>query len=176
MANETRDYSVFIRSLNRLIKGNMNLQKALVEDLLKTGAKDLGSRLAMNTPVYDGQRDDYPAGQLRKGWFGGKDDVNVGEYVDRMRVQRNGSDYEITFKNEVKNTSGLEFGSFVEEGHEQEVGRYVGHNGVNARLVRPFVEGLKFTERSLNETEANLPHLMEGRLQDVINETFEGKK
>lgn len=124
----------------------------------------MGRNLAKNTPVYEGYRDDFDTGQLKAGWFGGKKNANVNEYVNTMPIRRNGKSYELIFENTVTNTSGLQFASFVEQGHGQEVGRYVAHNDVNARLVRPFIEGLRFAETSVLETEVVMEALLDAEI------------
>ena len=142
----TTGFDEFSKDLN-------TLKTTIPEKTLRAAGKAMGSSLAKNTPVYEGIRDDFDTGQLKAGWFKGRRNVNVNEFVDGMPIYKNGNDYELIFENQVTNTSAQQFASYVEQGHRQEVGRYVGHNGVNARLVRPFVEGLKFAEQSVLETE-----------------------
>lgn len=163
----TEGFEEFANDLGSLIGENGGT--SLTETMLKSTGKQMGASLARNTPTYEGVRDDYPVGQLKAGWFGGRRNANVNEYVNTMPVKHVGNDLEITFENRAVNTSNMEFGQFVEEGHAQEVGRYVGHNEVNARLVRPFIEGLRFTEKSINETEQMLQGILDAEFNAEIS-------
>lgn len=167
MASTTQGFDEFYKDIDKLL-GN-STEKSLAERLLKSAGKQIGASLGRNTPVYEGYRDDYPTGQLKAGWFGNQRNANINDYVNNMPVTRAGTSLEIKFENKVQNTSLQEFGSYVDEGHGQEVGRYVGHNDVNARLVRPFIEGLNFVEKSVNETEMILEAALDRDAQIELN-------
>ena len=153
--------SVTTKGFDEFIQDLKGIEQTVPEKSLRIAGKEMGRNLAKNTPVYEGYRDDFDTGQLKAGWFGGRKNANVTEYVDTMPIRKNGKTYELIFENQATNTSGQMFASYVEQGHSQEVGRYVGHNDVNARLVRPFIEGLRFAEKSVLETETMIQALLE---------------
>lgn len=159
----TQGFDRFIRGLGKLSDGQY-----LARKMLRQGAKSLGRALKEYTPEFAGERDDFPSGQLKAGWFGGSRDVEVSSYVDRMPIHQDGSTLRMVFENKSVNTSNMEFASFVEEGHAQEVGRYVDHNGFTGVLTSPFVEGLKFAEKAVLQTEIFFP-MLEYELQSEID-------
>lgn len=109
------------------------LKNALGKSLKNVGMQSLRVFKA-NTPV--------DTGQLRRAWqadsmFSGKDWV-------------------------VKLYNNTEYASFVEEGHRQQVGRYV--PAIGKRLKASWIPGQFFMKRSADTIEKQLPQLIEPSL------------
>ncbi len=63
----------------------------------------------------------------------------------------------------------IEYASFVESGHRQEVGRYV--PAIERRLTRPWVEGkfmMKLTEAEIEEKIPAIVQTIENKLAEVL--------
>ena len=81
--------------------------------------------------------------------------VDTGHLRRSWRVQDagfQGSGWVIEIKN------GIEYASYVENGHRQTPGRYV--PAIGKRLKASWIPGQFFMKRSLNEVEAQLPELI----------------
>ena len=136
------------------VKVNTDELKAFVEQLKKVATRDFIAELAKdvaarylrrvvkNTPV--------DQGNLRRSW-----DVEVKE-------MSNG--YEITVKNSA------EYASYVEYGHRQTPGRYV--PAIGKRLKKSWVDGVFFVTKSELEMEAQLPRIIENKMNKWLKEVF----
>lgn len=136
------------------VKVNTDELKAFVEQLKKATTRDFIAELAKeiaarylrkvikNTPVDNGT--------LRRSW-----DVEVKE-------MSNG--YEITVKNSA------EYASYVEYGHRQTPGRYV--PAIGKRLKKSWVDGAFFVNKSELEMEAQLPRIIENKMNKWLKEVF----
>lgn len=89
------------------------------------------------------KRTPVDTGQLRQNWT-------------KSEVTKKGVVHTVTLKNPV------EYASYVEYGHRQRVGRYV--PAIDKKLVKPWVEGQHFVEKSRIEMENELPDLIEEKL------------
>lgn len=114
-----------------------------VRGVVRTAGVRLHSKVEKRTPV--------DTGQLRQNW-------EIGDVVKR------GFNYTITIENPV------EYASYVEYGHKQEVGRYV--PAIGKKLVEPWVEGQHFVEKSNMEMEEELPDLIEEKMIKKLLEIF----
>lgn len=103
-----------------------------IEQVVNTTGHRFLARVIQRTPV--------DTGNLRKNW-------EIGKHVKR------GFNHTITVENDV------EYLEYVEYGHKQEVGRYVPELG--KRLVKPWVEGQHFVEKTKMEMEDELPKIIE---------------
>jgi len=137
----------------------------LHEDTIKEIAARTLAKIIARTPV--GQ---YPpdsgkvGGTLRRGWTAGKD-MDSYEYIyNHTKVVRKGRVYQIIIENPV------EYASYVEYGHRQNVGQYV--PTIGKRLKKPFVEGEFMMTVSVDEMQKELPSLLEKKLKDFLEEYF----
>lgn len=93
----------------------------------------------------------YRGGNLRRSWT-------------IIPIARSGNKYVIC----VKNIS--EYASFVENGHRQEVGRYV--PALGKKLTKPWVEGRFMLTISENKIKGIAPKLIEKRVKEALEEAF----
>ena len=75
-------------------------------------------------------------------------------------VTKQGTTYSIEIINPI------EYASYVEYGHRQEVGRYV--PAIGKKLVKPWVEGKFMLTISEVEVEALTPKLLQARLNKML--------
>jgi hypothetical protein len=108
-------------------------------------------------------------GTLRRGWTAGKEMKSataISSYAKSLPVYHNADNFTIVVKNPV------EYASYVELGHIQEIGRFV--PAIGKRLVNGWVEG-RFM---LKKSEANLESIMNGvlerKLAKKLKEVFSG--
>lgn len=102
--------------------------------------------------------------------------VNEGKHGGELKakwavsaeIKKAGNDYSI----EVYNP--LNYASYVEYGHRQEVGRFVPQIG--KRLTSSWVEGKHMLQISENEIQRIAPKLIEKELQKMLNEVLFGGK
>ena len=142
------------------------------------------AQLIKNTPVgknteeiQDGETVvTMQGGTLRRGWLVkthkeaviGKDPVagaakaTAKKAVNRLTVGKKGNEYFVTLKNSVK------YASFVNDGHKQEVGRFVA--AIQKRLVHRWVEGQHFVEISEVMIIPKIPAILKKSMNDYLNE------
>lgn len=105
----------------------------------------------------------YHGGALRRGWTGGKN-VDAKDYANSLSIKRQGRKYHIDIKNTV------EYASYAEYGHRQNVGRYV--PALGKKLKQGWVKGkfmLTISEAELNRTsEAILQKKLKNFMKDVF--------
>lgn len=108
-------------------------------------------------------------GNLVRGWTGGTSYGNNPEiYAQTVPVLQSGNSYELSISNNV------EYAAYVEEGHKQEVGKFVPYigdedaNGVRqgARLVRAKVPGVHMMSTAVVE----IAEMSEGLGQKLIRQ------
>lgn len=143
------------KNLKKLSDRNDNF----VRNVSKKAGAYLQKNLIESTPVGEpNPLDSYrEPGRLRSTWS------NTNNLARIQNPVQNGRNYEIELINDAKNSTGDKFGSFVDEGHHQEVGRYVAQ--IQASLVRPEVEGVRFMEKALFETEQTIGIVLENEIQ-----------
>ena len=127
-----------------------------IDEFLSSCAKELAARLlrkvSMKTPTGK-----YPdgsgkvGGTLKRGW-------TIGNVV------KTGSYYIVEVINPVV------YASYVENGHRQEVGRYV--PAIGKRLVNGWVKGKFFLKISEKEIQNNAPAIIEKKLRKYLEECF----
>lgn len=107
----------------------------LMNDVTRSSGSRLLAKVQKRTPV--------DTGQLRQNWT-------------KSEVTKKGVVHTITIKNPV------EYASYVEYGHRQQVGRYV--PAIDKKLVKPWIEGQHFVEKSRIEMENEIPDIVEEKL------------
>lgn len=153
-----------IIELNDKLKA-FNKNKLL--NFVKKVSRELAGRLiagaAYRTPV--------DTGELRAGWTAkNKEEAkscklkNPYVYASRLPVEKNGNVYTITVINPV------EYASYVEYGHRQEVGRLVPGIG---RLKRHWIEGQFMLTKAEMELEGELPRIIENKIYKFLKDALE---
>lgn len=136
-----------------------------IELFLQSCAKELAARLLAKvikrTPVgdYDTKFTGKIGGTLRRGWTGGVNQ-NGTSYAQSLPVRKVGTDYVIEVINPV------EYASYVEFGHRQEVGRFV--PAIGKKLVQPWVEGQFMLTISEDEIRNSAPQILEKKLNNYL--------
>lgn len=159
---DTRELDKFIDNLKQLTKEE--IEQFHINTIKEIAARTLAKIIA-RTPV--GQ---YPpdsgkvGGTLRRGWTAGED-MDPYEYIyEHVDVVKKGRVYQIIISNPV------EYASYVEYGHRQNVGQYV--PAIGKRLKKAFVEGEFMMTVSVDEMQKELPSLLEKKLKDFLEEYF----
>ena len=67
----------------------------------------------------------------------------------------------------------IEYAPYVENGHRQEVGRYV--PAIGKRLVRSFVEGKHMLRDSLFDLQRAAPDFIKTKSEEFLSRMMEGK-
>lgn len=98
----------------------------------------------------------YSGGQLRRGWTAGKKQT-ASDYADSLKINKVSDKYYIDIVNPV------EYASYVEYGHRQNVGRYVPALGKS--LKQGWVEG----KHMLSISESELNNMSDAILQKKLN-------
>lgn len=107
-------------------------------------------------------------GTLRRGWTArteaeaesGGGTSNVTQYASSLTVDHSGSTHSITITNPVH------YASYVENGHRQQPGRYV--PAIGKRLKKQWVEGQFMMAKSEAETKAEIPAVLQRRLNNFL--------
>ncbi len=111
----------------------------------------------------------YTGGTLRRGWTakseeeaekGGNPDITA--FVDSLSVEKVLNTYQITITNPVH------YASYVEYGHRQEVGRYVG--AIERRLKRAWVPGQFILKISEDELREQSPAIIERNIEKWLRQ------
>lgn len=131
--DEIRNWKAFA---DRTRRGLQPYMEETVQDGMGFVTKNIKSNTARVT------------GKLRAGWTGGDGTVGPYQYAKTLKVYKGNNYYRIT------NTNDVEYASWVEFGHNQEVGRYVAK--IHARLVRPHVPGFYYMTEAVNDSEEEL--------------------
>ena len=118
------------------------------EEAIKDVAQRLLARVKQKTPVGVYEESGKKGGTLRRNWTISKN------------VTKQGTTYSIEIINPI------EYASYVEYGHRQEVGRYV--PAIGKKLVKPWVEGKFMLTISEVEVEALTPKLLQARLNKML--------
>ncbi len=140
MSKTEFDLNPFFDALDKELVQKINYEyPELFKQKLYLLAEELCGRVIENTP--------RQFGDLQAAW-------TVGDVVKK------GDTYYI----EVYNN--LDYAESVEDGHQQEVGRYV--PAIGKRLKKPLVEGAHMMEISLAELEARLPQHLKDWLSDFL--------
>ena len=79
----------------------------------------------------------------------------------KLHVGKRGHEYFITLRNNVK------YASFVNDGHRQEVGRFV--PAIGKRLVNGWVNGQYFVEISEVMIKPKIPAMLKKQMNDYLN-------
>ena len=129
------------------IQGLDELLKTLegIGTIVDTGINQILTDTADDIIDSTKRRTNVRTGRLQKSWEHGE-------------VQKDGDVYTIELG------SDCEYAKFVEEGHRQEVGRYV--PAIGKRLKKPFVQGKFMLRDSITENE--------NKLQQNVDEFFKG--
>ena len=138
MSNKTIDN---IEELERVLSG--------IQDLLVTGVTEIITDSADDIVNNTKKRTNRITGKLQDSWQHGKVKVNS----------------EGNFSIEIG--SDCEYAKFVEEGHKQEVGRYV--PAIGKKLKADFVKGRHMLGDSITQEEDNLNKNIDELLKDVFN-------
>lgn len=135
------DLEEFADKLNELSK--VKVEQFIKDVTIQLGWKLMGKAMK-NTPV--------DTGTLKASW----------QLTD---VKEDGDNYYITLINP------MEYASFVEYGHRQEVGRYVPK--IRARLKRPWVDGYFFLTKADIEMGQELPKLIETKVREFLKKELD---
>lgn len=145
----TKGFKDLQKNLNKLQEQQID---AFVESCAKELAARLLARVIKRTPVGQYSKESgKTGGTLRRGW-------TIGE------IKKNGNFYKIEIINPV------EYGSYVEYGHRQEVGRYV--PALGKKLKRAWVEGKHMMTISEEEIETIAPKVLENKLKKFLGGVF----
>ena len=158
------------------------------QDIFYTKAtKNIAARmlaqLIKNTPVgknteeiQDGETIvTMQGGTLRRGWLvrthaeaiasrrlsASGNEAETQKFTMKLHVGKRGSEYFITLRNNVK------YASFVNDGHRQEVGRFV--PAIGKRLVNGWVNGQYFVEISEVMIKPKIPAMLKKQMNDYLN-------
>ena len=93
-------------------------------------------------------------GHLRRNWF-------------ITKAKRSGKVYHADIYNNI------EYAPYVENGHRQEVGRYV--PAIGKRLVRSFVEGKHMLREGLFDLQKAAPDFIKTKSEEFLSRMMEGK-
>lgn len=129
-----------------------NFSRAEQEKLIAKFSEEVLLELANRLLRLTKKNTPKDTGQLKRNWF-------------VSGVKRKGEYFEVTVFN---NT---EYASFVENGHRQEVGKYV--PAIGKRLVEPWVEGSHMLRISMQEIEKIMPKLIGKRYQEFLKKLME---
>lgn len=144
--------SVDLSQLKTLQTKFEELEKVDVDKFYEAAIKDIAQRLLarvkQKTPVGVYEESGKNGGTLRRNWTISKN------------VTKQGTTYSIEIINPI------EYASYVEYGHRQEVGRYV--PAIGKKLVKPWVEGKFMLTISEVEVEALTPKLLQARLNKML--------
>lgn len=115
-------------------------------------------------------------GTLRRGWVSKSEkEAESGtipgakeayEYAQSLIVIKEGNEYVIEIVNPVH------YASYVENGHRQEVGRYV--PAIGKRLVNSWVDGKFMLKISEEELDSKMSQILEKKIQKFLEECFDG--
>lgn len=184
-------------NLKELEKYQKQLEKMATESeqisqFCKECSKEIAARLLSSviprTPV--GQNLSYidsdgkkkvmkTGGTLRRGWIakseeeaekGSKTNINAQEivaFVNSLDISKNGKIYTIEVINPVH------YSSYVENGHRQEVGRYV--PAIGKKLTKSWVDGKFMLKISEEEIDNKIDGILEKKIQKFLEECFDGK-
>lgn len=106
-------------------------------------------------------------GTLRRGWTANTEaeaesgsSQNPTAYAASIPVENSGGTYKITITNPVH------YASYVENGHRQQPGRFV--PAIGKRLKKNWVEGQFMMKNSETEVQAELPAVLQRRLNNYL--------
>lgn len=112
-------------------------------------------------------------GTLRHGWTAKtEEDAESGNsmaakaYAESLKIIKEGNTYTIEIVNPVH------YASYVENGHRQEVGRYV--PAIGKRLVNSWVDGKFMLKISEEELDSKVDQILEKKITKFIKECFDG--
>lgn len=115
-------------------------------------------------------------GTLRRGWVSKSEkEAESGtipgvkeayEYAQSLIVTKEGNEYIIEVVNPVH------YASYVENGHRQEVGRYV--PAIGKRLVNSWVDGKFMLKISEQELDSKVSQILEKKIEKFLEECFNG--
>jgi len=114
-------------------------------------------------------------GTLRRGWLvrthaeaiasrrlsAAGNEAEAQKFTMKLHVGKRGHEYFITLRNNVK------YASFVNDGHRQEVGRFV--PAIGKRLVNGWVNGQYFVEISEVMIKPKIPAILKKQMNDYLN-------
>ncbi len=122
--------------------------REISKDLRNRFFRECTQRLGLETWKEAANRSPVKKGYLKRSW-------------GITSVVQNGDVWQIDVINPA------EYAIYVEEGHRQEVGRYV--NAIGKRLVTPFVEGQHMLRGSIEEKIApQTTEFLEGKLRELF--------
>lgn len=160
------------RELEKLRENLEKFQKVDMEALCTQMAKELAARLLRRvkkrTPVGDYETISYTTKDGRT--FSFNEGMSGGTLRNNWKISQvvyRGGEYRITVFNP------MQYASYVEYGHRQEVGRFVPQIG--KRLKSGWVEGQFMLKISEEEVQALAPKLLEKRLNEKLKEVFDVK-
>jgi len=152
---------VDVKQLEALQERLEELSAGQKDQFFEAAAKDTAARFL----VVVKRATPKDTGTLRRGWTSGKD-ISEQAAASSIPVKRFGRSYSITVENNV------EYASYVEYGHRQQVGRYVPELG--KRLVKPYIDPQYFVKRSQEAFEPHVPRFLEKKLDQFLKEAFDG--
>lgn len=110
-------------------------------------------------------------GTLRRGWTAKTENeaesgssMSAKAYAESLNIEKNGNLYAIEVVNPVH------YASYVENGHRQEVGRYV--PAIGKRLVNSWVDGKFMLKISEEELDGKTQAILEKKIQRFLEEMF----
>lgn len=102
-------------------------------------------------------------GTLKRGWTGGEKS-SASAYAQSLPIHHQGSMYTIEVKNPI------EYASYVEYGHRQEVGKYV--PALGKQLKQGWVSGKFMLTTSEDELKSIAPAVLESKIKKKLKEVF----
>ena len=168
MASNKIDYKEYIAWVRQLADANADVHQWLKEFLLKQ-AQEAVDRAKMRTPVDTGAlRASYQIGgqEIALDYYqdeNGKDHFKVDDTLSQKATTANvGDDLTVVISNP------MEYASWVEYGHKQEVGRYV--PALGKRLKNPWVEGRYMLTISVDEVQQILPQRLHRQFEKYLKD------
>lgn len=142
--------------------------KGKLLNFVREVSRELAGRL-LEGAVY---RTPVDTGVLRAGWTARTEQeakkgywINPKVYASRLPVKKSGNVYTITIINPV------EYASYVEYGHRQEVGRYV--PAIKKRLKKHWIDGQFMLTKAEMELEGELPQIIERKIIKFLKDALE---
>lgn len=177
-----KELEKFQKQLEKLSKQGNKLQ-----EFYELCAKELAARLLSlvvpRTPVgenvtyFDSEgrrRVMKNGGTLRRGWTARSEQeaesgksMSAFAYAQSLEITKKGNIYTVEIVNPVH------YASYVENGHRQEVGRYV--PAIGKKLVNSWVDGKFMLKISEEELDSKTSEILEKKITRFLEECFNGK-
>lgn len=148
-----------MRALKKLEEQFKQLEKNKTDEFLRFLTRDL-ARITLSNVIF---RTPVISGDLKRAWTGGVD-MSPDAYVQTRSISRKGNAYVLLLFNS------MNYASYVEYGHKQQVGRFVPELGV--RLKAPWVQGQFMCRKTVADVKARYPSIARRNLEKFLKENI----